>query len=102
MGIFLFISFRCIAVVNNKNDSNTCEIKRLGVLNEHRRIGIGRSLLHKAECYIKQKNKNEVFLTTIDLMVEAQRFYESNNFELLNKNGMLLTYHKFLTFSFMF
>lgn len=60
-----------------------CELQKMYCLKEARGTGIAKELLNLALDYAKKYYK-QVYLETLDNMVEAHRFYEKNGFKRTN------------------
>ncbi|TMW58406.1 hypothetical protein Poli38472_009965 [Pythium oligandrum] len=58
-----------------------CEMRRMSVMPEYRRYGVGRLLVAHLERWAEQSGFSKVWLTTGRVMEQACRFYESLGYE---------------------
>lgn len=71
-------------------DGRKCELFILGVLPEFRKLGIGKSLLKKAEEIAKGMGAKSVIINTNALMKRTEKFYLDNGYQNI---GMLKGYY---------
>jgi len=69
----------CIAI--RKRDTDICEMKRLYVRPQYRRVGLGRHLAETAIRFAQKLGYSRMVLDTLPSMAEAQSLYESLGFQ---------------------
>ena len=76
----------CVAVTTPEdNDSNECELVRMSVDENYRKLGIASKLIQILENWSKEHNYNKIRLTTLSKMFPAIQLYEKNGF-IIEKN----------------
>lgn len=75
-----------------RKDNNTCEFRRLYVMKEERRKGIGKELFEKAIEYAKKFEYKKIILETTSTMPSAIHFYEKNGFARTGQKGEIVYY----------
>lgn len=58
-----------------------CEVKRLYVRPEHRKIGAARALMDAAEAYARSAGYEAIYLDTFEDLADAVRFYERRGYQ---------------------
>ena len=80
-----------LLVLYVNKDEKTTFITNVSVYNEYQKIGIAKNLLDNCKRYISEKEYNEITLEVFKNNIKAIRFYEKNNFKILNNNENKIT-----------
>ncbi|MGB6128875.1 MAG: GNAT family N-acetyltransferase [Psychrilyobacter sp.] len=89
-------SIYLIAIINNKvvggagissfNDKKKiCELRKLFLLPESQKMGIGKDLLQRCLAFAKKEGYKECYLDTLSSMGSAIKLYEKNGFKHLSE-----------------
>jgi GNAT superfamily N-acetyltransferase len=71
-------------VATRRKDAETAELKRMRVVGERRRQGLGQRLLELVEEFCRRAGYRRVVLDTSDRQAAARRLYERNGYELVS------------------
>lgn len=66
-------------------DTNTCELRKMYLIEGGRGAGLGRILLETCLEGARQDGYQRCYLETLDHMTSARRLYEANGFKRINK-----------------
>ncbi len=80
--------------IRREND-NSARLRRMYVLKEYRKKGVGEKLFNKVIMFSKKKNYKRIILTTYPEMKDAIKFYEKNGFTKFKEDNALY-YEKYL------
>lgn len=72
-----------IALITLENQASA--LKKMFVRKDLRRCGLGRRLLETCFAYCQQEAIREIYLGTVDQLVQAQKFYQNLGFERITK-----------------
>lgn len=82
-----------------KFDQNTIEIKRMFVSENARKEGIGTKVLTELERWAKELGFEKSILETGDMLPEAVKLYENNNYTRIQNYGQYESKEKSICFS---